>query len=154
MLKFLFVFITLAYMTDTCHSLYCYECVSTYPGCGKNFNWVLHWGIYCPEYNDKCVKLIERKGDEETITRACLSSLNSIRTDIPADKYEGCRPAAKDVKLANYVNHSIPQHDVKRDYFDDVNWCFCYFDDRCNSANRIDITWLLGMLFAIPLLLR
>ncbi|XP_046394872.1 uncharacterized protein LOC124162393 [Ischnura elegans] len=152
--NFYLVFIAIILSLHKSDGLYCYECVSTYPGCGKEFNWVLHWGIYCPEYNDKCVKLIERKGDEEIITRACLSTLSSIRTDIPADKYEGCRPAAKDLKLANYVNHSIPEHDVKRDHYDEVNWCFCYFDDRCNSASTVGVTWLLGMVFAMPILLR
>lgn len=48
------------------------------------------------------------------ITRDCLSSMRGIRTDIPADHYEGCRPAAKDVKLANYVNNSIKELDIYR----------------------------------------
>lgn len=51
---------------------------------------------------------------EQVITRDCLSSLQSFRTDIPADHYEGCRPAARDVKLANYVNNSIKELDVYR----------------------------------------
>lgn len=49
----------------------------------------------------------------EIITRECLSSL-TFRSDIPADHYEGCRPAAKDVRLGHYVNHSIKEHDVHR----------------------------------------
>lgn len=48
------------------------------------------------------------------ITRDCLSNFKPFRTDIPADTYEGCRPAAKDVNLANYVNNSIKEIDVKR----------------------------------------
>lgn len=51
---------------------------------------------------------------EERITRDCLSSLKGFRTDIPADKYEGCRKGAEDVKLGHYVNNSIPQLDIKR----------------------------------------
>jgi len=51
---------------------------------------------------------------ETIITRECLSSLRSVRTDIPADHYEGCRPAAKDVRLAHYVNNSIKELDIKR----------------------------------------
>lgn len=51
---------------------------------------------------------------ETVITRDCLSSMRGIRTDIPADHYEGCRPAAKDVKLANYVNNSIKELDIYR----------------------------------------
>jgi len=51
---------------------------------------------------------------ETIITRECLSSLRAVRTDIPADHYEGCRPAAKDVRLAHYVNNSIKELDIKR----------------------------------------
>lgn len=42
--------------------LYCYQCVSNQPGCGTPFNWLWYWGEQCPEYDDKCVKIIERKG--------------------------------------------------------------------------------------------
>lgn len=52
--------------------LYCYQCVSTHPGCSTPFNWLWYWGEQCPEYDDKCVKIIERKGGEE------LLPLNSI----------------------------------------------------------------------------
>lgn len=48
------------------------------------------------------------------ITRDCLSTIKSFRTDVPADHYEGCRPAAKDVKLAHYVNNSIHELDIRR----------------------------------------
>jgi len=41
---------------------YCYRCVSTHPGCGTPFNWYWHTGQWCPEEDDICVKLIERKG--------------------------------------------------------------------------------------------
>nr|CAD7574458.1 unnamed protein product [Timema californicum] len=68
------------------------------------------------------------------ITRECLSSVRSVRTDIPADHYEGCRPAAKDVRLAHYVNNTIKELDIRRDYYDETTWCFCYFDNRCNDA--------------------
>lgn len=44
--------------------LYCYRCVSTHPGCSTPFNWLWYWGEQCPEYDDKCVKIIERKGGE------------------------------------------------------------------------------------------
>ncbi|RZF46547.1 hypothetical protein LSTR_LSTR013077 [Laodelphax striatellus] len=97
-------------------TLYCYECISTHPGCDHQFNWWYYWSKACPEIDDKCVKIIETKGAEEIITRDCLSSLRAVRTDIPADHYEGCRPAAHDVKLAHYVNNSIKELDIKRCY--------------------------------------
>lgn len=43
-------------------SLYCYRCNSNYPGCGTPLNWLWFWGEVCPEYDDKCIKIIERKG--------------------------------------------------------------------------------------------
>ncbi|ODM86972.1 hypothetical protein Ocin01_19710, partial [Orchesella cincta] len=74
---------------------------------------------------------------DEIITRNCLSQLEYSRHDVPADKYEGCRSAAKDIQLAHYVNNSIKQLDIRRDYYDEVTWCFCEFDHFCNGA--IDI---------------
>lgn len=72
-----------------------------------------------------------------------MSAVRSFRTDIPADQYEGCRPAAKDVRLGHYVNNSIHQLDIHRDYYDEVTWCFCYFDNRCNGAGSIAFSVLL-----------
>ncbi|XP_022191784.2 uncharacterized protein LOC111049909 [Nilaparvata lugens] len=127
-------------------TLYCYECISTHPGCDHQFNWWYYWSKACPEIDDKCVKIIEKKGAEEIITRDCLSSLRAVRTDIPADHYEGCRPAAHDVKLAHYVNNSIKELDIKRDHYDSVNWCFCYFDNRCNHSSITAVSS--GLLFS------
>ncbi|XP_037936241.1 uncharacterized protein LOC119670159 [Teleopsis dalmanni] len=119
-------------------AIWCYRCTSATPGCGDNFNWrgIGFLGESCPEDNDICVKVVERRGAKETITRDCLSALK-FRTDIPADKYEGCRPAAKDLHLAHYVNHTIKEHDVKRDFFSHVTFCFCFLDHRCNGAQSL-----------------
>uniref|UniRef100_A0A1B6GJT0 Uncharacterized protein n=1 Tax=Cuerna arida TaxID=1464854 RepID=A0A1B6GJT0_9HEMI len=137
-------------------TLYCYQCISTHPGC-QPFNWWWHWSQACPEKDDTCVKIIERKGGNEVVTRQCLSSLRAIRTDIPADHYEGCRPAATDVKLAHYVNNTIKELDIKRNYYDEVTWCFCYFDNRCNSGvtSTISFTVLfVSLLFSARTLLQ
>lgn len=123
-------------------SLLCYQCVSTHPGCGTPFQWIWYSSISCPEDDDVCVKVIETKDGQfistrnneyvlrssssflfvtcsrftgqDVITRDCLSSIKGIRTDIPADHYEGCRSSTIDWKLANYVNNSIKEIDVKR----------------------------------------
>lgn len=72
-----------------------------------------------------------------TITRDCLSSFRGFRTDLPADHYEGCREAARDVRLAHYVfNNTIKQLDIRRDHFDSTEFCFCFLDHRCNGAGQ------------------
>ncbi|KAI9581849.1 hypothetical protein GQX74_010166 [Glossina fuscipes] len=114
-LKFMFLplfFVLLASRNGS--AIWCYRCTSSTPGCGEDFSWrgIGYLGEQCSENKDICVKVIERRGAKEIITRDCLSSL-SLRTDIPADKYEGCRPAANDVHLAHYVNHTVKEHDVK-----------------------------------------
>uniref|UniRef100_A0A8D8TAZ3 Protein sleepless n=1 Tax=Cacopsylla melanoneura TaxID=428564 RepID=A0A8D8TAZ3_9HEMI len=141
-MNLLFVLLPLISLVSRCSALLCYRCVSTQPGCGTPFKWLWYPSVSCPEEDDICVKIIERKGVEEIITRDCLSSVKSFRTDIPADKYEGCRASAKDPKLANYVNHSIPELDVQRNYYDSVTWCFCYFDHWCNAASAQTISTL------------
>ncbi|EEZ97935.1 uncharacterized protein crim [Tribolium castaneum] len=118
-------------------ALWCYQCVSNQPGCGTPFNWLWHWTKVCPEDDDVCVKIIEEKDGNTMITRDCLSYLQGVRTDIPADHYEGCRPAALDVKLGHYVNNSIKELDVHRNFYDKTTWCFCFLDHRCNGGFTI-----------------
>lgn len=116
-------------------SVWCYSCVSTQPGCGEVFDWRWHWAKTCPNgANDRCVKIVERKGADVLITRDCLSSLEGYRRDIPSDRYEGCRPAAKDVKLGHYTFPEIQELDIRREYFDETTFCFCDFDYFCNAA--------------------
>ncbi|EDW79089.1 uncharacterized protein Dwil_GK12396 [Drosophila willistoni] len=137
-------------------AIWCYRCTSATPGCADHFNWrgIGYLGEQCPEPNDICVKVTERRGAQETITRDCLSAL-SFRTDIPADKYEGCRPAAVDWHLAHYVNHTIKEHDVKRDYFTNTTFCFCFLDHRCNGASSksmaLGLTMFLASVVAVML---
>lgn len=155
-------------------AIWCYRCNSATPGCSDNFNWrgIGYLGESCPEDDDICVKVVERKGGKksqdnlrfddlswspnlflasETITRDCLSSLVPYRTDIPADKYEGCRRGTLDPKLANYVNNSIKEINVKRNYYDDTTFCFCFLDHRCNGSSALSHS--LVLMIAAPLII-
>lgn len=89
-----------------------------------------------------------------TIVRDCLSTLNSgYRTDLPADRYEGCRPASKDVRLGHYVfNNTIKQLDIHRDHFDSTIFCYCFLDHRCNNSYNIrsSITLTMGLIVLVP----
>jgi len=119
------------------NAVWCYRCVSTHPGCGEVFDWRWYWSYTCPGYNDKCVKIVERKGADVLITRDCLSNLEGYRRDIPADRFEGCRPAANDVKLSHYTFPEIKELDIKRNYFEESTYCFCDFDYFCNKAHKL-----------------
>nr|CAG4642916.1 EOG090X0I2F [Evadne anonyx] len=136
-MRLLAILSCILFFISSCQALvWCYRCVSTHPGCGDKFDWRWHWSFTCPAANDRCVKVIEKKGADVVITRDCLSSLQGIRRDIPADVYEGCRPAASDVKLAQYVFNDISELDIKRNYYDNTTFCFCDFDHLCNSGGR------------------
>jgi len=123
-------------------AIWCYRCTSATPGCSNNFNWrgIGFLGDSCPEDDDICVKITERKGALEVITRDCLSALKPYRFDLPPDRYEGCYPGAQDPKLANYVNNTIKQLDIKRDYFSYTEFCYCFLDHRCNGSATIRIS--------------
>lgn len=154
----LFTFIADAargFKTGLENGLICYQCVGTHPGCSLyDMDWRWYWGKICPRSDDRCVKLIERKGAEVMVTRDCLSNLEAHRTDIPADKYEGCYPGTHDVKLGQYVFNRIKELDVKRNYYDNTTWCMCQFDHWCNSApNSMTFSlFTLASLSSIPII--
>eukprot|EP00096_Caligus_rogercresseyi_P009943 TRINITY_DN3489_c0_g1_i1.p1 TRINITY_DN3489_c0_g1~~TRINITY_DN3489_c0_g1_i1.p1 ORF type:complete len:110 (-),score=8.68 TRINITY_DN3489_c0_g1_i1:131-460(-) len=99
----------------------------------------------CNRYDDGCVKFTGGGGGDFMVIRDCLSTRGGQRTDIPADKYEGCRPASNDVKLGQYTFNRIKQLDVRRDHYQNVTWCFCDFDHWCNDARSLRN--LFGLLF-------
>jgi len=145
------VIIIAATITDKVSAnLWCYSCVSSQPGCEEFYvNWFIHRAITCPREDDKCVKIIERKGADVQVTRDCLSNLIGYRKDIPADQYEGCRTAAAQPKVAVYVENTVKELDLKRDYWSDTTYCFCEFDEWCNSAFTSNASLLLLTLSAM-----
>jgi len=134
-----FVFLLIIFFTSkvSCN-LWCYSCVSTQPGCTLDkVDWLIHSAITCPRSDDKCVKIIDKRGSDIQVTRDCLSNIVPFRRDVPADRFEGCRPAASQPKLAVYVDNSVKELDLKKDYYEDTIFCFCEFDEWCNHQIAI-----------------
>ncbi|KAF2349678.1 hypothetical protein FHG87_019565 [Trinorchestia longiramus] len=149
-MKLVFVFLLLAHTTKLASALWCYQCVSSHPGCGlEGFDWRFYWSSSCHDPNDVCVKVIEQAGSDVVVTRDCLSSLEGHRRDIPNDRYEGCRPATKDVQLGTYIFPSVPEIDNTRTYYDNVTFCFCSFDERCNGASAATTSWAVLLLACV-----
>ncbi|XP_071551517.1 UPAR/Ly6 domain-containing protein crim [Panulirus ornatus] len=114
-MKNLLLLVSFSALVSTASSIWCYQCVGSHPGCGLyDFDWRYYWSYSCPDPYDKCVKIIEQKGVDVMVTRDCLSNLEGHRRDIPADRYEGCRPAAKDPLVGQYIFPSVPEIDHKR----------------------------------------
>lgn len=134
-------------------TMWCYSCISNQPGCKDDLNWFIHHAITCPRDDDKCVKIVERKGSEVLYTRDCLSNLQYYRHDIPADTYEGCRPAAESPKLAVYIDNDIKELELKRDYYTSVDYCFCEFYYWCNGSASPTVMWMLPCVLALVQLL-
>jgi len=131
-------------------NLWCYSCVSSEPGCTVDaVNWWIHSAITCPRSDDKCVKIIDKKGSDLMITRDCLSNIISFRRDIPADRFEGCRPAATQPKLAVYVENSVNELDLKKDFFSETTYCFCEFDEWCNHSMKMQSNYLIVITIAL-----
>ncbi|XP_042871536.1 uncharacterized protein LOC122252912 [Penaeus japonicus] len=141
-MRYLPILLVLSTLLKDGLSIWCYRCVGSHPGCGLyDFDWRYYWSYQCPDPYDKCVKVIEQKGAEELmVTRDCLSNLEGHRRDIPADRYEGCRSAAEDPQLGHYIFPSIKEIDHRREHYTNVTFCFCDFDERCNSASGVTVS--------------
>ena len=140
----------------TAFAITCYECSSSHPGCGADFDFTLVRSRVCPRHQDKCVKIIERTGASVLITRACLSTIGTQRKDVPSDTYEGCRPAVVDPRLGHWVNYNNPHLEVQQ--YDSVEYCFCAFDQWCNSGSRLswnifNVLWILTSVMMVWVLL-
>lgn len=123
-------------------SLLCYSCVSTTPGCTlEQVSWWIYSSITCPESDDKCVKIIEKDGADIRVTRDCLSNIMSLRDDVPADRFEGCRSAAQNPKRAVFVDNAIGELELKKNAFTNTTYCFCEFDQWCNGSSSVNSTW-------------
>lgn len=119
----------------TVSSLLCYTCTSNEPGCTLDkVDWLIHSATSCPNYNDKCVKIIETTGADTKVVRGCLSAVMPYRRDIPADHYEGCRPATFSPKKNVYVYNEIKELQLNQRPYNNITYCFCEFDHWCNGG--------------------
>ena len=75
------------------------------------------------------------------MTRDCLSNLIGLRSDLPGDTFEGCRPSVRP-KIAINVDNNIRELDLKRDYYLSIEYCFCQFDHWCNDCFKIQLSFI------------
>lgn len=61
-------------------AIWCYRCNSATPGCSDNFNWkgIGFLGESCPEDDDICVKVVERKGGKNSEMIHHATKINEI----------------------------------------------------------------------------
>lgn len=55
--------------------------MSTHPGCGSPFQWIWYSSISCPETDDICVKVIERKDGMFITFERILISFSKFAVD-------------------------------------------------------------------------
>lgn len=85
------------------------------------------------------------------VIRDCLSGVMPHRDDVPADHFEGCRPASSMPNQAVYVDNAISELSIRADADLNVTYCFCEFDQWCNGVGPLRPTWALWLLLAVPL---
>ncbi|OQV12111.1 hypothetical protein BV898_13590 [Hypsibius exemplaris] len=121
-------------VTGKGHSLRCYACMGTQPGCSADrLDWHLVKNMECPDVQDVCVKITEKILGTYLTTRGCMSIMTSLRRDIPGDHYEGCRRGAEDVRYNKDVQAYHPHQNAVST--GDVTFCFCAWDNYCNNGN-------------------
>lgn len=71
------------YSSHVGNAIWCYRCTSATPGCAENFHWrgIGFWGEPCPEDNDICVKVIERKGGIQFYSKKKIYNLICVRIE-------------------------------------------------------------------------
>ena len=53
-------------------------------------------------------------------------------------KDAGQQPKMFDLGM-HYLNNIIHEPDIHRDYYDEVRWCFCYFNHRCKCLKHYNV---------------
>jgi len=134
----------LVLFVNTAVALYCYRCVSTQPGCGKELSIRLERWHSCPDtgpYGGEnfCVKIIETFGSDTIITRECLSTLRHS---------ERHREKLPTVQRQNYCQPGR-NNDPKHPYDSTKVFCFCNDRDGCNAAAKVFISYPLALIATI-----
>lgn len=133
------------FLSETVNAnVWCYSCVSMQPGCDEFY---VDWRVSARRCLDT-INLIDsdssfalqKHGNGITklkneliqkpshhrkrtlVTRDCLSNSVGLRSNIPANTFEGCYPREQRHQRAG-----------PRDYYDTVNYCFCGLDNWCNG---------------------
>lgn len=118
------------------NAIWCYQCVSTQPGCGTPFNWLFHWTKVCPEDDDVCVKILEEK-DGKTLHFACLNVKTFLKT-----KFETLNAFPKPRYLIYITFFQLDKESMYRVVVSDFLW-YIYF--------RIQICLFLKNITNIPI---
>jgi len=128
-------------------ALYCYRCVSTQPGCGQELSIRLEKWHWCPDTGpfggeNFCVKLIEKIGSDEIITRDCLMTFRHS---------ERHREKIPTVQRQNYCQPGR-NNDPKHPYDKTKTFCFCNDQNGCNGAIKINLSYPLSIFLAVSVL--
>lgn len=124
-------------------ALQCYRCVSSQPGCGKELSIRLERWHTCPDPGpfggeNFCVKIIEKIGSDEVITRDCLVTLRHSTRH---------REKLPTVQRQNYCQPGR-NNDPKNPYDYKKTFCYCNDWNGCNAATRMSIKFN-GLLFGL-----